>query len=334
MIFPSLLDCFGKRKHVPQYHHSTHKSQLTTDHSESTSEDPTSPGNSEGRKFQMISGRRFNNEQDVAYILPNDDTEADRLHFQHWAIKYTVGGLYMAPMYDMLEKGIRVVDAGCGPATWTFEMAKDYPNSNFIGLDVSFVFPEIIRPPNVDFHICNISKEIPFEDDSIDYYHQRLLVAGLNEDDMKLSLESAYRVMKPGGYIELGEVLIGDVENKGPKTTIINTLMITVIKKKGLNPDIGLLIGDLLKEVGFENVFFEKRPVPIGHTNKAGELWWEDYVELCRSLRPVVAMTNPIYEDPEIYEEFIKSVEGECAENKTNLYYCMAYAQKPLKEHL
>ncbi|KAI8985993.1 S-adenosyl-L-methionine-dependent methyltransferase [Pilobolus umbonatus] len=237
-----------------------------------------------------------------------------------------------APVKELLEEGIQVVDADCGPAAWTFDMAKDYPNSQFTGVDISFVASDTARPDNVDFRNANITKGIPFEDNSVDYYNQRLLVAGLNEEDMKAALKNAYRILKPGRYVEMGEVLIGDVENKGPKTSIINTMMIAVIKKKGLNPDIGLLIGDLLKEVGFENVFFEKRPVPIGHTNKAGELWWDDYVELCRILRPVVAMTNPIYEDPEIYEEFIKSVEGECDENKTNLYYCMAYAQKPLED--
>ncbi|KAI8976892.1 hypothetical protein BDB01DRAFT_297253 [Pilobolus umbonatus] len=43
-------------------------------------------------KSQVISGRRYNAEEDVDYMLPNDDPEADRLHKQHNAIKYSCGG--------------------------------------------------------------------------------------------------------------------------------------------------------------------------------------------------------------------------------------------------
>ncbi|KAI8985994.1 S-adenosyl-L-methionine-dependent methyltransferase [Pilobolus umbonatus] len=328
MGFLFLGACFG-RSSSRSKHSSAHCKDITPEPVESTP-----PGSSEGKKFQVIGGRRFNNEEDVDYMLPNDDTEADRLHFQHWAIKYTIGGLYQAPVHELLVKGSRVVDAGCGPATWTFEMAKDYPNSNFIGLDVSFVFPEIIRPPNVDFHICNISKEIPFEDDSIDYYHQQLLVAGLGVEDMKAALKNAYRVLKPGGYIELGEALIAQVENKGPKYTPINTMMTAMIKKKGLSPDIGLDIGNYLTEIGFENIHYEKVLVPVGHTNKAGSLWWEDFSELFRSIRPLVAMGIPAYEDPELYDVFVNELKEEFAEYKTNIWYCIAFGQKPLEATL
>jgi ubiquinone/menaquinone biosynthesis C-methylase UbiE len=83
----------------------------------------------------------------------------------------------------MLEDGIEVLDSGCGPATWTFEMANTFPMSKFYGIDVSSVFPEAIRPGNVDLTIANIAKSIPFPDNKFDYIHQRLLMAGLTSDD-------------------------------------------------------------------------------------------------------------------------------------------------------
>lgn len=30
-----------------------------------------------------------------------------------------IGGLYKSPIHDQLEKGIRVLDVGCGPGWWT-----------------------------------------------------------------------------------------------------------------------------------------------------------------------------------------------------------------------
>lgn len=76
-----------------------------------------------------------------------------------------------------------VLDSGCGPATWTFDMADAYPNSKFHGIDASLVFPQNIKPANVEFTICNIAKEIPFPDNTFDYIYQRLLVLGLTTED-------------------------------------------------------------------------------------------------------------------------------------------------------
>lgn len=90
---------------------------------------------------------------------------------------------YQAPLTDQLEKGITVLDSGCGPATWTFEMGEAWPNSTFHGIDASCVFPENIKPANVEFVLGNIAKEIPYADNTFDYVHQRLLLLGLTNDD-------------------------------------------------------------------------------------------------------------------------------------------------------
>lgn len=90
---------------------------------------------------------------------------------------------FQAPVSDALEKGITVLDSGCGPATWTFEMGEAWPNSTFHGIDASCVFPENIKPANVEFVISNIAKEIPYPDNTFDYIHQRLLLLGLTNAD-------------------------------------------------------------------------------------------------------------------------------------------------------
>lgn len=86
----------------------------------------------------------------------------------------------------MLEEGITVLDSGCGPATWAFEMGETYPRSKFHGIDASSVFPENIKPANVEFVIGNIAKHIPYPDDTFDYIHQRLLFLGLTDNDWVL----------------------------------------------------------------------------------------------------------------------------------------------------
>ncbi|KAI8976935.1 S-adenosyl-L-methionine-dependent methyltransferase [Pilobolus umbonatus] len=317
MFFSSLL-AFFKRKGTRSIHEQ---------HSSSS---PLYSQSSEGRNFHIVEGRRFNNDDDVRYILPNDDTEADRLHLQHWALKLAFRCNYLAPIKKSLEQGIHVIDSGCGPATWAFEMANDYPNSQFTGVDISFVFPETIRPPNVDFQICNIAKELPFKSDSIGYVHQRLLVAGLNRSEFEASLKEAFRVLKPGGYIELGEPNIGAYEKSGPTMAKISEKMNAMLRSRGMIPDLVNHLEGFLKDVGFINIHQEKKLIPINHSGKVGELWWQDSVESMRSFKPIMARDNPALQDTETFEGFIKKMGEECIEYSAYISFGIAYAQKPL----
>ncbi|CAO3637727.1 unnamed protein product [Mucor hiemalis] len=115
---------------------------------------------SSGKNHKFRDGRRYHGNDEVAYVLPNDDDEADRVHQQHWKLVLPLKSISKndAPVTELLEKGAVVLDSGCGPATWTFEMGETYPCSKFYGVDCSTVFPEDIKPPNVEFQICNIAK--------------------------------------------------------------------------------------------------------------------------------------------------------------------------------
>lgn len=90
---------------------------------------------------------------------------------------------YSAPVTKMLEEGITVLDSGRGPATWLFELSEAFPQSKFHGVDISFVFPELIKPTNVELVIGNVTKGIPYPDHTFDYIHQRLLVDAFTSDN-------------------------------------------------------------------------------------------------------------------------------------------------------
>jgi ubiquinone/menaquinone biosynthesis C-methylase UbiE len=83
----------------------------------------------------------------------------------------------------MLQQGIIVLDSGCGPGTWTLEMAEAFPQSKFYGIDITSVFPDSIMPSNVEFAAGNIAKTLPYPDNSFNYIHQRLLVVALTNED-------------------------------------------------------------------------------------------------------------------------------------------------------
>ena len=90
---------------------------------------------------------------------------------------------FTVPLHKQLEEGIKVLDSGTGPATWSFEMAETYPRSTIYGIDASCTFPEEIKPANVEFVIGNVAKELPYEENFFDFIHQRLLILGLTGED-------------------------------------------------------------------------------------------------------------------------------------------------------
>ncbi|RUS15742.1 S-adenosyl-L-methionine-dependent methyltransferase [Endogone sp. FLAS-F59071] len=98
----------------------------------------------------------------------NDGKEIERLQLQHWLLKLALDGNFEAPIKEMLENNAKVLEIGCGPGTWSMEMATEYPRSEFIGIDISSDFPSDCKPHNCNFLVSDFLAPLPFEDTSFD----------------------------------------------------------------------------------------------------------------------------------------------------------------------
>lgn len=85
-------------------------------------------------------------------------------------------------------------------------MASAYPNSKLTGLDISSTWPTEIRPHNCNFVVGNLVHELPFEENSFDFVFMRLVGMGIPNEQYATVLSHLYKVLKPGGWIELVEV--------------------------------------------------------------------------------------------------------------------------------
>ncbi|CAG8681932.1 15199_t:CDS:1, partial [Dentiscutata erythropus] len=64
-------------------------------------------------EFRYNDGRRYHNAENAAYHLPNDEYETDRLHIQHFLIRYMWQSNFSAPIEHILSKqGAKVLDVG------------------------------------------------------------------------------------------------------------------------------------------------------------------------------------------------------------------------------
>jgi hypothetical protein len=170
------------------------------------------PKSSTKRLLQKSSSSSSHSKSQQSYILTQDNDEQDRMVAQHYLLRTAFGSDYNTPIKSLLQKGIVVVDVGCGPGTWTMEMSTAFPKSTFIGVDANAFFPQDIKPRNCHFRTCgsllvgsDAVVSLPFPDNSIDYIYQRDMNWALNFQTYQPLLLELQRILKPGGWIEFVE---------------------------------------------------------------------------------------------------------------------------------
>ncbi|CAG8714795.1 27802_t:CDS:2, partial [Dentiscutata erythropus] len=153
--------------------------------------------------FKYKNGRRFLKNASIFYFLPLDELESDRMQLRHDVDWHIWRSNFSSPIETTLTLGgIQVLDVACGSGLWAFEMASDYPLSEFTGVDIAPIFPSDVMPPNVTFKQCDILEGLPYSDCSFYYIHVKDL---FHHIPLKIIREQLFpvRILKPGGWIEI-----------------------------------------------------------------------------------------------------------------------------------
>ncbi|KAL2157329.1 hypothetical protein VTH06DRAFT_6267 [Thermothelomyces fergusii] len=149
--------------------------------------------------YRTIHGRTYHSDRTPAeYWCPNDEKQTECMDIIHHFLTLTLDGkLYEAPLEP--DKMQKVLDVGTGTGIWAIDFADAHPNVQVIGTDISPIQPGWV-PPNVFFEIEDLTQAWTFAANSFDFVHMRYLFGSV-EDWTRLFRE-AYRVLKPGGWIE------------------------------------------------------------------------------------------------------------------------------------
>ncbi|KAG2229790.1 S-adenosyl-L-methionine-dependent methyltransferase [Thamnidium elegans] len=277
----------------------------------------------------LENGREYYDNENIAYLLPHDIDECGRLEKQHRVFKYIFQKNFWAPVRTQLEEGITVLDSGCGPGSWTLDMAKDFPNSKFHGVDISNFFPDETKPNNCEFIIGNLTETLPFEDNTFDYVHQRLLILGLTNSGWEKCLSELLRVLKPGGYIEILEPNVKNLHNGGPLLEQVHIALAEMMESRDIPITIATELKNRVTETGFVNAVETLDFLPLNHGGRGGELIWGDYYHVYMNIRPMMTKSNPEWDNLEAYETFLGNCASEANTKETSLGWHIICAQKP-----
>lgn len=161
-----------------------------------------------------------------------------------------------------LQKGMRMLDVGCGPGSITLEFSQLLAPGIVTGVDVNE--EQIIQASqnannkqikNVQFQTGSVY-QLPFENETFDVVFAHTLFMHLS--DPQSALKEVHRVCKKGGLIAIREGLGSFEYFSNTQDAIagdsLGSLLSKVTKLSGGEPDIGIRLKGYLSASGFKNI--------------------------------------------------------------------------------
>ncbi|KAG0174468.1 hypothetical protein DFQ28_006462 [Apophysomyces sp. BC1034] len=263
----SLSNRAGLRPHRSSSHdrlsHQTIKNRQPIPSPSSTTQRPAI----EQRQQQQL---EYTGLQSNSAFLPKDWDAQDRHYALHFAVKQLFGDNTLSAVSPKLIKGARIVDIGCVNGAWIMDMASQYPECQFIGIDGSTeMSPDSLPLPNVQFETTADLQALPLDDDSVDLVHMRVLSLRTMKSSWLQTLREAHRVLKPGGVIQLV-----DLHNVPTGTVLIESFIETmraILNTENEDFDIILKLPAIMQQAGFQIVQSKKKKIHFKSDGKLGE---------------------------------------------------------------
>ncbi|RUS22461.1 S-adenosyl-L-methionine-dependent methyltransferase [Endogone sp. FLAS-F59071] len=268
-------------------------------------------------EFKIVNRRAFMATGNTKYLLPSDveDLKGFSLFIYHMCScgisKSEIGSITSITLSETeLEKGIHVIDVGCGTGRWTLEMAEEYPNSVFVGIDCADVFPKYANLPNCSFMKANTLEGLPFRDNT----------------EWRAAMRELARIAKPGGLIELMELAL-EIERPPPAFTAFYNGVFTTTTARGIDLSILQHLPELLTEAGLKNVQNETFPFPLGWRGTVSNLSLSGMVMFFASMKPAARASMGVSDDE--YEDIARQCIKGFRERRSCIIGRLVHGQKP-----
>ncbi|KAI8803618.1 hypothetical protein BJ742DRAFT_492269 [Cladochytrium replicatum] len=275
--------------------------------------------------------------QDDPYIrffnvqTSSDVTQGSRVTLQQYAVlKHLFQTNYMGVTADQLARGIRVLDSAIGTGIWIMEMQRDFPASQFFGLDLAVSLWPDTQLLKIGQRTRIVGGEslgaLPFENGFFDYVHEQTHLFVTHRDTMPKVISEFARVLKPGGYIDIVEL---DPLPAVVPSPLVGTFIKRAEKRMGFGGfDLrrAAQVAQYIEQSGFfTDIQVVRRSMPVGWDGALGDLFRIHMRDSHMALRTVIGMSmnadQSIPSEKE-FERFTEVFLNDCADGQA---YCNAY---------
>ncbi|CAG8516094.1 473_t:CDS:2 [Dentiscutata heterogama] len=265
------------------------------------------------------------NRENICFPIKDFDEFNNGALYLHNLLQHIFNGNIGAPVLEKLQTGAKVLQFGCEAGIWIDEVSTEYPNTEFYA--VGFIQREE-SSENVKFIEFDVHKiqPLPFPDDEFDLVFTRDHNCFFREECFQEYLTELFRVLKPGGYLEVGYQFNHDVII-GPSFTRLNEAWTSWFTANGINNDFILHFEDYLEKTGkADSITHQIGNIPVGD-NSCDEYYNDMALYYFKSVKEVMApfMGMSLKEYDELINEIEKEFKG-CG--KVNFKQKRVFARK------
>ncbi|KAG0304167.1 hypothetical protein BGZ98_005831 [Dissophora globulifera] len=247
-----------------------------------------------------------------------------RLHIEHYVFKMLMGGKMV---HVPVPKDGRVIDLGCGAATWIMDMATEMTTTQFVGIDISPIFPKAIHPRNCTFYKADLLK-LPEPDNSFDMVYQRSLAVAFTAELWRQALQQAFRILKPGGWFESVETDL-TIQDAGPQLTLCFDYIMVSMASQNVDPRIVPSLDRIMVSVGFVEVQVKEYCVPVGEWGgKVGQVWKQNLFAALELVKPYLSLGGRMTENQAA--DLVQNAGSETKDYRGYQIVYVCYGRKPL----
>ncbi len=191
-----------------------------------------------------------------------------------------------------------ILDLACGPGGWVLEVARQHPDIEISGIDISESMIRFAQAQatsrgygNASFMVMNVKKPLLFEDASFDLVNARTLYGVMGPGEWPQLLAECKRVLRPGGIIRLTELEMP--ETTSPALNALWYLHTRAFYKLGRSfsvdeRHIGItpVLKRLLRDAGFQGVRHQGHVMDISAGSADFEGFFRNFVYVFELVKP------------------------------------------------
>lgn len=229
-------------------------------------------------------------------------TEMARLLEQDRIVTQAMGGLF--PERLDLSGVHTILDLACGPGGWVLEVARQYPEIEVSGVDISRTMVEYARAharargfDNAQFEVMDVLKPLDFLNNSFDLVNARTLIGFISPQTWPALLREAFRVCRPGGILRLTEWEIPLTNSPALQKIDAMFLQALYLAGRSFSPDgrnfgIAPMLGQLLHDAGFKNIQKMAHAIDFSAGTEAREGFYQDFMIGFQLVQPFLTRMN------------------------------------------